>query len=146
MVKVYSGKVGDEASSIKLTLTMKANAFAVDKNELIAVAREALKDQIPNGYILRDDQINVDFTYKGKKDNVYSFETIVSANLLPQIDETVVAERISGKYTDIAREYLRKEVPGFSKALIRIKPQLPGRLGTLPRIAKNIVVEISADE
>jgi hypothetical protein len=145
-VKVYSGKVGDESTTVKLTLTLKANAFTVDRQEMISLARNVLKDQMPNGYVLRDEEINVSFTYKGKNNDQYLFTSYISASLLPEIDNQMVAERIAGKYVEIAREYLRKEVPGYSKAIIKINPVLPGRLGTLPRVSKNIDVEVQAEQ
>lgn len=143
--KTFSAKVGEETSSVKLELTSEADAFTVERSELVQLARSILLDKIPDGYTLRDEQIAVKFDYKVKTGDNYVFESQLEANLLPLVDTDEVADRISGKYTDLAKDYLSKEVPGFSEAVIVLKPALPGRLGTLPRIAKNIEVEIAVE-
>ena len=68
-------------------------------------------------------------------------------NLLPEIDPDQVATKIAGKYPPLVQDYLINEVPGFSRAEISFnKPRFPGKLGTLPRIVKNIEVVIAADK
>jgi hypothetical protein len=40
---------------------------------------------------------------------------------------------------------LLANIAGFSKAEISINPRFPGKLGVIPRIDKNISIEIAAE-
>jgi hypothetical protein len=141
----FSNKVGDEASSLKLSLTAEASALVVDKSTIIDYARESLKGDIPDGYVLRDEQIDVDFEIEDEEDGVYKVSAIVKANLLPQVDTAKIASEISGKYPSVATNYL-KSIQGFVRAEIKRKPTLPGRLGTLPMVDKNISITVAASD
>jgi hypothetical protein len=140
----FSAKVGDEADSLKLNLTLDVNAVAVDKKALFDLAKEILKDRIPQGYVLRESQIDMQFDLKDEDGGVYELEASIDANLLPEIKTDEVAQKITGKLPRLAENYLNT-IPGFTRAEINISPRLPGRLGTLPRSAKNINVEVAAE-
>lgn len=142
----YSDKVGDEAESLKLSLELEATAYSIDKKEVLELSRESLKDKVPQGFILRDEQIDIQFDFLDKDDEEYEFEVSIDANLLPEIKLEEVAKKLRGKYPTLAKEYMTKEIPGFVRAEIRISPTLPGRLNTLPRVTKNIEVTVSAEK
>lgn len=141
----FSNKVGDEASSLKLSLTLDASALAVDKNQLLNLAMEALKDKVPEGFVLREEQVEVEFGGKKEENGVYQFSGSIEANLLPEIDPEGIAKKVAGKYPAVAEEVLLREIPSFVRAEIRIRPHLPGRLGSLPRLSKHIDVVISVE-
>jgi len=139
----YSNKVGDEATNLKLSLTLKITSTVVSKKDLSDISKRSLDGKIPTGFVLRDDQITYGF---GTSDEKNKFDVRISANLLPQIDPIVVAKQISGKYPRLAEDFLSSSVPGFINAELRFKPPLSGKLGTLPHISKNITVLISAEK
>lgn len=143
--KTFSGKVGDEAETLKLSMDLDTKTLIVGKNNLTGLAKEVLKDKIPDGFVLRDEQIDIQFEVVDRTGNKYELEADVKVNLLPQINPETVAKKISGKHPTIAESYLVKEIPGFSHAEIVLKPKLPGRLGSLPHLVKNINVEITAE-
>lgn len=136
----YSNKVGDEATTIKLSLTLTVTALSVSKNDLTNLAKSTLQDKVPTGFILRDDQLSYEFV-----SNDDGFDVKVVANLLPSNDPNEIAKKIAGRYPNLAESYL-SSVPGFVKAEFRFKMLLPGKLGTLPHVSKNITVEFSADK
>lgn len=137
----FSNKVGDEATNLKLNLTMKISSNAVSKSELSDISKNSLNGKVPSGFVLRDDQITYGFS---ESDDESQFEVKISANLLPSIDTIEVAKRISGRYPNIAEEYLGS-IAGFASAEIKMKPVLNGKLGTLPHVSKNIEVIITAE-
>lgn len=137
----YSNKVGDEATNLKLKLTIKMTALTVSDKDLTQKARSVLDEKIPEGFVLRDDQITYNFVNSG--DN--SFDVLASANLLPSINTTDIAKKISGRNLEKAREYL-SSIAGFVRAEFRLRPKLPGRLGTLPHVAKNISIEVTSEK
>ncbi len=138
----YSNKVGDEATNLKLALTLKVKSTVVSKSELLEISKKSLEGKIPSGFVLRDDQITYDFK---ESDEEGSFDVRIFANLLPNIDPLDVSKKIVGKYPNLAESFLGS-VPGFVRAEFRIKPFLPGKLGTLPHLVKNISVEISSSQ
>ncbi len=140
----FSNKVGDEASSLKLDLELEVSGVSVKKDLLVQLAREVLDNQVPSGYVLKDEQVEIKFKYVGEEDGVYEMETSIIANLLPELNPDEITDRVSGKYPHIAREYLNS-IPGFVRAEIIIEPRLPGRLGNLPYQKKNISVEVAAE-
>lgn len=142
--KTFSNKVGDEASSLKLTLTLSAKGLVVAKQHLFDLAREDLKDKISSGFVLRDEQLSAEFELTDESGAEYKLEGSFVANLLPEVKPSELAEKIKGKYPPLAENYLTS-IPGFSRAEIKRQPRLPGRLGTLPRLAKNITIEVSAE-
>lgn len=144
--KNYSGKVGDEATTLKLALTLDVVAVAIPRQELLDFAQEVLKDKIPQGFVLRDEQVNFGFGLDNAKDDQYDFNLTISANLLPQVDTDKIAEGIKGRYPSVALSSLEKDVPGFTRAEIKITPILPGRLKTLPHVSKNISVVLSSEK
>lgn len=136
----FSNKVGDEATTIKLSLSIKATALSVPKSNLSDLAKKELQDKVPSGFVLRDDQLSYEFV-----SNDDGFDVKVIANLLPSNDPNEIAKKIAGRYPALAESYL-SSVPGFVKAEFRFKMLLPGKLGTLPHVSKNITVEFSADK
>jgi len=137
----FSNNVGDEASTLKLGLNLDVKAKIVKKTEITQKALEALSGKIPEGFVLRDDQIFFDFDQDEKDKDLY--DVGITVNLLPKIDTDEVAKNITGKYPDLAREYLSSSA-GFEEVEFKIKPLFPGKLGTLPHITKKITVELSA--
>ena len=60
---LFSAKVGDEAENLKLSLDVTAKGVTVDRVKLLEYAKIILKDKVPGGYILRDDQISFEFEF-----------------------------------------------------------------------------------
>jgi len=145
--KSFSNKIGDEASTLKLSLTITAQGIAVKKDDLFELSKKQLEDKIPDGFVLRSEQVDLEFDYLGEEKGVHDLRLIVSANLLPAVDPDVVKDNLVGRYPKVVESYLKSEIPGFSRAEISFnKPRFPGRLGTLPRVAGHIEVEIAAEK
>ncbi len=142
--KAFSNKVGDEASSLKLTLTLSTKGLVVIRQHLFDLAREDLKDKVSSGFVLRDEQLSAEFGLTDESGAEFELEGSFVANLLPEVKPDELAEKIKGKYPPLAENYLTS-IPGFTRAEIKLKPRFPGRLGTLPRLSKNITIEVSAE-
>jgi len=140
----FSNKVGDEASSLKLDLTLEASGLVIEKVKLDDLVKEALKDKVPSGFILREDQIVVTFDFQDSEDGVFEFLATFDVNLLPEVKPDEIAKKIVGRYPSLAQDFLTT-IPGFTRAEINLKPKLPGRLGTLPHVIKNLTIELAAE-
>ena len=104
-----------------------------------------LKDKIPSGFTLNSNQIDFKFKYSSQLNGNYVYNVTIGANFLPQIDIQKTIQRITGKTTSVTQDYLNS-IPGFGHAEITLIPKLPGLLGTLPRISKNITLDITAEQ
>jgi len=142
--KIFGNKVGDEAETLKLNLTIDVSGLSVSEGQLTDLAMETLKDKVPGGYVLREGQIESDFEFLESSDEGARVEVLFRANLLPEVKPDEIAKAISGKYPALAEDYLTS-ITGFARAEIKISPSLPGRLKTLPRLSRNIEVEIAAE-
>ncbi|MCX6704841.1 MAG: hypothetical protein NT162_00685, partial [Candidatus Woesebacteria bacterium] len=140
----FDHKVGDQADSLKLNLTLSATAVAADRAKLLELARGVLKDKIPAGFVLRDSQINFKFTFDSKQNENINYKVEIGANFLPQVNTDDIINKISGRTKSVAQDYLTS-IPGFSRADVILNLKLPGLLGTLPHLGKNITVEVVAD-
>lgn len=143
--QTYSGKVGDEADNLKLSLSVNITGLTVSRKDLFDLANNTLKSKIPSGYTLRESQVGYEFDKVNEDNGTYELQSRMTANLLPEINTDAIAKDISGKYTLVAEDFL-KRTPGFVRAQINISPRFPGKLGTLPHIVKNISVEVSAEK
>ena len=142
--QTFSHKVGDEASSLRLSLTLSVKGVSVARKELYDLAREVLKDKVASGYAFRDDQIDTDFELVSEDEGKYELEGGIVVNLLPEVKPEEVAKKVAGRFPTVAENYL-STIPGFTRAEIKLKPHLPGKLGTLPRLSKNISIEVTAE-
>ena len=142
--KDFSNKVGDEASNLKLDLTLEASGLVIEKVRLDDLVKEVLKDKVPSGFILREDQIAVTFDLQDSEGGVFEFLATIDVNLLPEVKPDEIAKKIVGRYPPLAQDFLTT-IPGFTRAEINLKPKLPGRLGTLPHVIKNLTIELAAE-
>ena len=142
--KTFASKIGDETETLKLNLTMEVKGLSVSRKELTDLAMEILKNKVPSGYVLREGQIANEFDFLEEQENGTKVEVLFKANLLPEVKPEEIAAAIKGKYQKFAEDYLTS-IRGFTRAVIVIKPKLPGKLRTLPRIGSRIDVVISAE-
>lgn len=143
--QTFDHKIGDQADSIKLSLNFKATGLAADKAKLIEYAKGVLQDKVPSGFTLNSDQIDFKFKFSAVQDGNYIYNVTIGANFLPQIDNQKIIKLILGR-TPISTENYLSSIPGFGHAEITLSPHLPGPLGNIPRIIKNITLTVSAEQ
>lgn len=141
----FDHKIGDAADNIKLSLALTVSGIGADSAKLLEYSRGVLKDKIPGGYVLRDSQINYKFTFVKVSGDLYNYNVQISANFLPVENTDAIIAQIRGKTPDAAQSYLNS-IPGFARAEVKLNPNLPGFLGTLPRVAKNITINVVAEQ
>lgn len=144
-VKEFSHKVGDEAVNLKLSLTISATGLAVNNKQLFEYAKSILGGKTPQGYVLTEGEMDIDFEVTGEEEGVYETKTRISAGLLPEIDKGDIARKISGKYPRLVEAFLNS-IPGFTRADMKINPRMPAVLRTMPHVAKRITVELESEE
>jgi hypothetical protein len=136
--------VGDNADSLKLSLSLNASGLAADKTKLMEYAVNSLKGKTPEGYVLKEDQIDFKFTFVSLTDGKYSYNVTIGANFLPEIDQQKTIGAIAGKTPVVVQNHFAS-IPGFDHAEVILSINFPGALGTLPRISKNISIDVRAE-
>jgi len=139
----FSNKVGDEADNLKLSLTLKVSAVIVDKQSFYDFLKQKMAGKVPSNFVLRDEQLAIDFKDLSNEDSLYKLDTLVSANLLPQTDIDQIKSQIKGKSPSVAENYLNS-IEGFQHADIKLKPRLFGFLRALPHVSNNISIQIES--
>ena len=139
--KVFSSKVGDEASNLKLSLGLKSSAVSVSRKDLIDLSQNILSEAVPSGFSLDPSNLGFGFTRIKDLSSASLFNLTVKADFLPKEDLTSLTKIISGKSTSAVEKKFSR-IPGFIRAEINIKPRLPWIFGYLPRLSKNISIEI----
>ena len=163
--KTFSNKVGEESSTVKLTLSGKVTVLVISQNDINSLVYEKLEKEIPQGFSIAQDQVEISYkpvetqaskTKTSTKDKSKDtkdtktgtqakvFVATIKANFLPKVDPVDIAKQITGKYPTVAKNYLAT-IPGYTRAEISFSFLFPGKLGTLPRVAKNISIEVSAE-
>lgn len=142
--KSFSHKLGDEADTLKLSMSAGAEALVLPKDAINGFLASELREEVPEGFVLRQEQIQSTFKIEEEGSATKEVSAHVVANLLPQVNPEDISRNIAGKYPDIAKNYL-SSIPGFTRAEIAFSISFPGRLKTLPRLARNIVVEVAAE-
>ena len=138
----FNHKVGDEAQTLALNLTVKATGLTFSDEDFTLLSQKLLQDLIPQDFELKKEELTVRFELKKKnEDGSILFKTAIKANLLPKLNQEEIIKNIKGKYEDLAKKYF-SSISGYSDSEILISPQLPGILGTLPRREDKISLEI----
>ncbi len=141
----YDHVAGDQASTLKLSENLSFTSYVVSKKNLNNLARDIVKDQVPSGFVVKDDQINISFdTRLGLVEGVWKLDTTFSVNLLPQINTDDIVKRIAGKSQKAAQEILSR-IAGYQRAEVHLIKGFPS-FGTLPHVVKNISVELSSEK
>lgn len=143
--KVFSAKSGDETETLSLSAKGKARFLIISKKDLHEFIISQVQNAIPEGYIIKSENINTNISSKRDKKNEEKLSVQATIGLLPKIQPEQLVKKITGKSPEAAREYL-SQVPGYSKTKIDYKFKLPGPFSSLPHVAKNITVDIVAEK
>lgn len=143
--KEFSKKVGDEADSLSLDLTLRLTALSFSQNDFNTLLLQALANSLPGEFQLKTEDIATQIDKATVSGQVATIELVAKANLLPKYDLAALQDNLVGKYPPLVQSYLAT-LPNFVKADIKITPPLPGKLGTLPRARERIKITIKAQE
>ncbi len=142
--KVFDHKVGDEASTIHLSMEVVATGYAMPKDAIKQAANELLASQVPSGYSFRPEQVETSFDVQTNSTTLTA-DVGFTAHLLPDINPDDIARAVSGKRFTAANDYLSR-IPGFLRAAITSHPALPDPIRFVPFMAKHVTVSIQAEK
>lgn len=142
---VYSGQVGDAAESVTLEMRGAVEALVIDQLLAQQLAFITLNQRLPPGREINDASLtyrreSIGFDTEGR----YSFQLFVEGSTPFAIDESAVAQRISGMSISEAKRTLESELILDP----RQPPQIsvtPINFGWMPFLPVRINVEINRD-
>ncbi len=140
----YSHKVGEESGSVELLMTLKLEGLVISKSAMNELSKRRLESQVPEGYTLKEEQLNISYSFQGSGSSYWDFDVTIKANLLPRVEPDEIKKNIAGKSFDRVNEYL-ETIPGFTRSEISVKYKFPWIFGVIPRMHKNINIETIAD-
>jgi len=141
--KNFSFDVGQETSELKLNLKVEFVVLSFSEDELKNIIEDEVGKTVPAGFEYKHEESETSFSLeKLTKEGVAIFSVHLKANLVPKFDLEKMKKDLAGKYPDLAKQYF-DNLPNIEGSEIKIKPRLPGRLATLPKLAKNIKIEIN---
>ncbi len=140
----FNHSEGDEANEVKLDMELRITGLVAERSKLNELAKKLLEGSAPEGFVMRDEQLEFDYDLIDTDDGEWEFDIGFTANLLPDVDPDAIVDKISGKSKTAAEDYL-KTIPGFTRAEVKISPPLPGRLRVIPYIDSHTTVEVVAD-
>lgn len=139
--KKWSHDVDSQTDKFTLTLKLRFKTISFSEQELRTVFAQKLKEQVPQDFVLKEDDINISFVKtKLNRDKTVDATVSVKANLLPKIVTREVQDKIKGKKLDIAFTILGN-LPNVSDYKIKISPVFPLLPKILPQRRENIKIE-----
>lgn len=134
--KNFSQAEGEAADNLTLRGQLNYEGIVYRQAELDLLLKEAIKTKIPENFVISE--------FSGLELGAVANMILplsYQAKLLPRLDFNEIKKNLRGRYPDKVEEYL-VSLPQFVSADIQIKPNLPKSLKTLPRMTKNINLEI----
>ncbi len=139
----FSKQVNDQASEFSLNATIRFKGTSYMDTDLRTIVSKLVEVNIPEGYQmnLSDAETQAEIA-KVEKDGRLIFNAKFQAKLVPKFDLSSLKSQIRGKSVDGAVQKL-KELENIVGAEISLQPPLPGPLGRIPFLDRNIDVTIS---
>lgn len=140
--KTYTAKVGDEATTLKLTMTMVATALRYKTSDLVSVATAMLQSSMTDGAILREEKTQIDpGEVQQTPTTGIQLKATLSSEIIPAVDKKKLAERIAGK-TILQALSILKEQKEVGSAEITVSPRLAQIIFTaIPKDVDRVTIQ-----
>lgn len=106
--KTFNKDIGDEASEVSLTGIITFEGISYQKSNLLQYAKEKLKEQISEGQIINEKNLEVSATEIETEDGVTTAKLSIKAEIIPKIDEKEIINEIKGKSIKDAQRMLSR--------------------------------------
>jgi len=134
-------KIGEEGESFGGKLKLRASVLAINSDNLVALAQKILAPQLPTGYHLEADSIQVEFLPKEEKEGRWTGEIVVQGAFYPQLDTQALARQLRAKPKSRLLEEVKKQ-PRVYRYELNTSPRLFSFFPLLPYREENISVVI----
>lgn len=145
--KRFSRNVDAEADVISLDLTIDYRGVVFSQSDLAALFAQKFAPDIPSGFALSLDSVQVDVkNAKNDKSGNSILSIRLTASLLPAIDKNDLASKISGKSVTTASAIINA-LPAVSQITFETQPRIlsPVTRLFLPWKKENVKIEIVSE-
>ncbi|PIR43668.1 hypothetical protein COV24_01265 [candidate division WWE3 bacterium CG10_big_fil_rev_8_21_14_0_10_32_10] len=149
----FDKEIDEEADKFTVTMEIEASAIVYTKDDLLKVLDTVIKDLVPQNYAIteKSEQFNLVSTVKEKIKDEETDKTTgllvtnkIQSYVVPKIDEEEIKNNLEGKTLSEAEDYLGS-ISNIKQIDITITPNLPKPLKRMPRIVKNINIDIQTE-
>lgn len=146
----YNHNVGDEAEKISLNQEVMTTGLAYNTDELNSLLDELTADLVPEGFMLSDDERNVNVEVLGNSTNsvLNSSEADIQVTLktyiVPDINEKDIKKELVGKSLGEAQKTLGS-IKNIKSYELKISPKIPFLL-KVPNNINKIEISIERSE
>jgi hypothetical protein len=139
--KEFSNDSDEAADNLTLKASLAYEGAIYRQPEMDMLLQEAIKAQVPENFMVSGfSNLELGDAEPGDGDQ-WRLPIDYQATFLPRLDLNAIKQQLKGKTPQRVESYLTS-LPQFVKADINLIPALPAPLNTLPRITKNIRLEI----
>jgi hypothetical protein len=143
--KNFNHNLEEESSEVKLDLKVEFAVLSYSEDELKGIIEQEVKKAVPSGFEYKPQVSETSFSLRQvTQQGVAIFTFHLKTKLIPQLNLGQIAKDLAGKYPALAQQYL-DNLANVEASEIKLRPRLPSRLATLPRLAKNIKIEIKVE-
>ncbi|MBU2632556.1 baseplate J/gp47 family protein [Patescibacteria group bacterium] len=140
--KTFDKDLDEEANKLSVKATIEYEAVAYKKEDLMAFAKSALKDRIPDDLTIDEKDIEIIVKdSKRKSDEEVSASIKIKALLLPKIENKLVLSQVSGQSEKSAKAKLLA-IPQVENVTIKFSPNIPFLPRIMPRNIEKIKIEL----
>lgn len=139
-----SAKAGEEVDQVSLSSTLSVQIMTYKKSDLDQIIQSLVGDSIPSDFTYAPTQSTINIKQvESNSDDSLTITATAAVQISPDLQPADIAATIKGRYPSYTESYF-KSLPGFTKVEIDIRPKLPPRLRTFPRVDSNITIEVKA--
>lgn len=139
-------KTGEEADEVTVKEKIEFLALSYNEEELKAVLEELAKNLVPAGFLLRREDIRLDFNLdKVTKEGVAIFNVSFQANLLTELETAKIKKDIAGKSLLFAESYLGN-LPNVVNVQLVVSGSLLKRFSVVPLRTENITIKLISSQ
>ncbi|MBI4058370.1 hypothetical protein HY408_01250 [Candidatus Gottesmanbacteria bacterium] len=140
---VFDKEIGEEADEVKIDTALQVSALVYHKNDLDQALEGVITASLPENFIFNKEDVEYDLEELESEETVKKFKVRITANLLPNVETKDLAQKLVGKTSSDATNYLRS-ISGISGIEIVFTRRLPFFNGNLPRNPANITLTVSS--
>lgn len=138
----FSKDIDDEANEVSLTATISFQGVSYKKSELVAYAKNKLRENIEPDMTIDEDNIEVEASEIKKDGDETTAKVKIKAGLIPKIEEEEIAKKIAGKSFEEAEKEL-SSIPELANTDFDVFLNLPLLPKKLPFSSGKIKVVIN---
>ena len=137
----YSSEIGDLVSSFAITLDLDQEIIVYDKSEIIKLAIEKAEGDIPENFIVKETDTEVDILDRDVNVKDGQISAQVTLQLFPSIDSDAIVTQLEGDSIDAANQTLQA-LPEYKEHTTLFTPELPFSIPFYPFQSENITLKL----